>query len=74
MFIRKAMKANRMVGPGEFIRKVHGRGRVQIPERIRRLWGIRDGDLVVWIPPEAGQQEARIWPGRIVRKEPGQAL
>ena len=53
-------------GAAELIRIAHGR--VQIPERIRRLWGIGDGDLVVWVPPETGQLEAKLWPGRVVRR------
>jgi len=74
LFIKKAViwtiqRGYGMGEPGGLIRRVHGRGRVQIPERIRRIWGLKDGDLVVWIPPEAGQLEAKVWPGRVVRKE-----
>ncbi len=36
----------------------HNRSRIVIPERIRRLWGIGDGDPVFWILPETRQREA----------------
>jgi bifunctional DNA-binding transcriptional regulator/antitoxin component of YhaV-PrlF toxin-antitoxin module len=54
----------------EFISRIHGNGRVQIPAELRRRWRVKDGDLIVWNPVN---HEAKVYPG-VVKKRSEECL
>lgn len=43
------MKRVEKVAPEVYFSQVYGRGRTQIPAKVRKRMGIKDGERVVWI-------------------------